>query len=600
MRLQLSIPSLFDKCLFLLLTAGTCFVLSGCGSSVTCTQSVDGGRLLTSLTEPGTSVDAIADATVQIVSACQLTPEQQLLIDKAVEKVAVDGSADLQAVFYSKLSASASSSTARVGFIRKSTLVKGTARSVQPQLSIVDFEHLGKSFDLNTASPKISDALKSVGLDNLDAVDLRLAKIDSRDVLLTRISSNVGFTEIIKIMAFDVETASRLSMPEEELDLASVRSDGEAFLEYFFDCVSLAGGICTVRDSRFAVDESGNLKYIASVTLNDHEGDGCGVNLSVLQANQGLFKSIPELAHGTEMSCDFPPSINDHGDPFAAYSEKDLQIRLMQFGGYPNLVQLLDFQRKDAGDEALRDALWAQGERWRPGMIEAAIKTIDLSKAQSAKSAEEATKSLGALHGILNSNLASLKWLISNPQQEQPLGQLIAESESKLEALRNQIESMQEVPKIPEPIESLPYPVEQVAIAIQREAQSTDDGVMRFPETPYVYIGARLPDSKLVLLYSQKPLVDRPSLVRVLASRGNEPLKYMINGFTRDVWVYHTLSEREMTEYQEHRKKREEYEQKVYAYKAFQRNTTAGINQLLRDIGTLDLETRNIAKEVLR
>lgn len=599
MRTQPSQSRAIVKRFLGILTAGICIALSGCGPSVTCTEGTEGGRLLKTISDATTSVDAIADAAALLVSTCQLSREQQSVVEKALEKVALEGSADVQAAFYSKLSTSNTGSAARVSFLSKSTLIGGTARSAKSPLSVVDFEQIGKPFDRVAASPQLSALLKSSRFDNLDSTDFRLVKTDSEDLLLVRISANSGFSEATRILAFDISSAQRLSMPADDLDVVSVKSDSKSYLEYFFDCGSMAGDNCTVRDSRFVVDEFGKLKYVASVSLSDIDDNDCAVNMTVIQPSEGTFKPILGLFHKETVVCEKAPSIDDHGDPFSAYPVKKMHERIVQFEGYPNLVKLLDVQRKDSGDSALKAALWSQGDRWKLGLIDAALRATDISGAASATTTEDAVKALVAQHAIVAANLTNLKWVISNPKPELLLGQRLDDCENKLTWIQDQINTIQAT-EIPKPIEPQTYPVERVSIAIQREVQDNDQGVIRLPETPYRYIGVRLSDSNLVVLYSQTPLIDRPGLVTVNASRGQEPLQYMINGFTRNVWMYRKLSDKDMAEHREHRNKQAEREKTIAAYKAFQQNPAVTINQLLREISTVDIRIRLIGKDALQ
>ncbi|MFM9912509.1 MAG: hypothetical protein ACKVN9_03140 [Methylophilaceae bacterium] len=551
-----------------------------------------------SLSDPELPLEKASQNVLQILSACTLSPEQLSLIDKIVEKIATKGSAQLQADFYTKISEDVPEAKARLNFIDHSSLLAGTLRMHQEQLKLVEFEQLGKPFDVKSASPQISTTLKQLGLnEDSDPSLIRIVETDSDSIILMRSTLSEGFAEISEIRFLDSVNGNKLPIRDENNYgfLFSHASDNP-FNDYFFACSDLAGDGCGTKDTRYAVDKADKLKYIVSV-LNADQGDGeCGIDVVVSRLEKKLIKRVVALDRQETIKCSKAPTIDTHGEPFQVYSEQDILTQLAQFGDYPNLAELVNFKRKDAADNQLKTKLWSQGERWKPNLLAKVLETIDTTIVSSTKSPEDAFKVLLGLVDQASSNLSNLKWLMSNPSIESSRAIQLADIAGDVDLLRQRLKDANP-PRLPTPIDEPEYPYENVTIAIQREVQPQETAVVRLPEAPFVYFGMRMADNKLVILHSGKSLIDHPGVVRVMTQRGKEPLKFMFNGFTQDVWDYQVLSQSELAEYESYRKKIQEYQQQLGVYKSFQTQSVEQINGYISDIQNVSTKIKNLAEE---
>lgn len=594
-------------------------LLAGCGPSIDCTQNVDGERLLKSLSDPKISLESAAQNAIQLTASCKPKKDQQALIDHVAGKIASSGSMQLQADFYTKISNLIPDSPLRLNFITHSSLINGTIQSSTEQLHLLEFEQLGTPFDRKIATPMLTAAFNKLGLNEVEPGYIRKVETDGGVFVLARSTDSQGFTETSEIRFFDSLNARQVKVPEQNFNYLLHRTDDKSLNDYFFACKSLAGDGCGSRDTRYAVDKNNKLKYIVSLLYSDLQDDEhCGVDMDVSQVTGTSINRAVAMAQSKEIKCDIhcssanvigsisptenkgdkcevPPSFlanGDpiHGDPFHFYSNQEILAMLAKTGSYPNLADLVNFKIRDAADSELKARLWSQGDRWKMSLLEKAVKTIDIDIANvnAAKTTNEAYKTASAFIGTATETLENLKWLLSNPTLNPELATQLAVTANEVKTLQSQIETI----KPTSPPESPPaplYPYERVSIGIIREAQDAE-AIIRSPDTPFVYYGVTVPlsyNSKKVLLYSQKMLADRRMIVTVLAIRGKEPLQYMIDGFTQNVWSYATLSEQQKTEYDDYVKLQQKYQKQLADYKISQGKAVVKANEIVVGVNKL-------------
>lgn len=586
-------------CVGLTIASSIFSLLIGCSPSITCTKAVDGGALLESLADPNTSLESTSKNVVQLLSACTPKSEQLDVINKAVTKIASLGSADAQAAFYELLSELAPKSKARVDFIAQSSLIAGNAKIPEEQLKLVELEQLGKTFDRSSASPAMAKTIKEKETDQAETFSaewVRVVETDAGPLVVTRSTSSGRFSETSELRFFDPATGKRLATPKEDFSNMARPLDDEPFLDYFFGCQSLAGSLCGSRDTRFAIDQSGKLRFIASVLYNDRESGKCGVDLVTSRVKGGKIHAVALLAEWKEIDCSTSPSPDSHGEPFKVFPEMELLHKLGKLGNYPDLAQLINFKNKDAADTLLKTKLWSQDNFWKGVLLEKAVEPIESTIISTIKRDTSAAKALtGEVDRIL-SNIGNLKWLLSNPEINSEHGVQITSLESEVASLRQHVKAI-EPTALPQPIKEPIYPYERVSIVIEREIQSNEP-VITLPNAPYGYFGRRMSDRQFVVLHSQKQLVDRPGLVNVMATRGNGAMKHMIDGFTRDVWYYTTLSESDQVEYDVYQKKQQDYQQQLLKYKKNQADLPENVRELIAGILKLDAKVSNFSNSI--
>jgi len=570
-------------------------VLAGCGPSVVCEPNVPGDVLLKSLSEPSLPFEDAAKNTVQLLAACTLSKEQQDSVDKVVGRIAAEAPLAVQADFYSKLSDKAPSSKVRLDFISLSTAISGTAKATQEPLTLVEFEQLGKPFDRKTASPQLFAALKSIGEEEGDPELVRQVDTEIGPVVFVRSVRSENFSESSYLRIYELNNGRRLPTPTEGLNYILTGSSDNAFNDYFFSCGSLAGGNCGTRDSRYALNSQGKLKYIASVLYNAQEDGNCGIAVTASQLKAKAIEPVVALAEQQTVKCTSPPTPDAHGDAFKVYSEQALLLRITEKGSYPNLAELVSFKRKDAADSALLAKLLAQGATWRAALFERAIEYIDVKPVASS---EEAFNQLRRLADQSSSDLANLKWLLSTPPIDPDAAAQVSQRESEIELIRIHIK-MATALKAPTPVVPKTFPYISLTIAIGRQPQVGDPAVFSFPEsipqTPYAYFGIRVDRSEPSILYSYKPITNR-GVVTLLVIPQPKSANFFVGGMSHTVPLYKSLSDNEFAEYKNYYKLVDEYQQQMTAYNRQIETEREKIGRVMDEIRRVDVRIGELAE----
>lgn len=572
-------------------------LLAGCSPSITCTQDVDGGELLKSLSNPTTPLETISKNVVQLLSVCTPRKEQLVAITKAVEQIASMGSASLQAAFYSQLSDSAPKSEARLNFISRSTLISGNAKVTEENFKLVELEQLGKEFDVTSASPTLAKVLEEILPNNTEAAFVRIVETDAGSIVLTRSTSSYGFSEISKLRIFNAGTGKRIATPKEEFDYLLNQSSDEPLLDYFFGCASYAGAPCGTRDTRFAIDQSGKLRFIASVLYSDIENGKCAVNLVTLRVDGQTIQAAPLLAEGRELDCSDPPSPNSHGEPFKVFSEPELLTKLVKLGNHPDVSNLVSFKNKDTADTLLKAKLWAEGPFWRGILLDKAVRKIDSKSFLSLKSDATAFKPFAIeIHRIAD-NVGNLNWLSSNLNLNEEQRSQLEKLSPKIESLKKRLKDIESV-AVPQPVEESRYQYRRLNIVLHNQIppQIPPEVVSLAPQqTPFAHFGVILPSGTSAILYSTIPLVLNPTQFNSLVTRSLGSRKYFINGFPQDLPFFQTLSDSEQVEYDNYLEQKKYYQQKMAAYKKYESLLPTKVNELGSEILKLDAEVSRVA-----
>ena len=586
----------FNLILLLVALSLAAVTLDGCGPSIDCDNKVDGISLLKSLSNPSTSLESAADNVLQLASVCRPKKEQQELIDKTTERIALEGSAKLQANFYGKMSELIPNSQLRQDFIAHSSFINSKAPS--NQFHLVDFNQLGKIYDTKLAPQPLMAEFKELGLDQSDPLLIRQIEVEGGTLVLARTTNSEGFNEDSRIRFFDANSNRLIVVPKENLGYLSDDSlqseDDKSFGDHFFACLDLAGDNCAVRDSRFVLDQNNRLRYIVSLRYGDLLDGSCGVDRVVTRVNSTLIERDDKLSDKRQFSCNQSPTPSAHlVDLFDSYSIQQILSKLNIASSDSSPASLVNFKARDASDNQLKTRLLSLG--YRNDLLERAVEPMDVTSVETAKSIDASYSAVSKLVSVAEANVASLKWLLSNPTIDTELATQLSSLDDSIRMLSTRLNTFKVHVQPQEPPKPL-YPYEQVSIAIVREAQDSDTAIVRMPDTPYVYIGYVYPSypPKNVILYSQKSLTDRPTIVNILARRGEKPMQYMINGFSQDVWSYATLSDEDMVEYRDYENQMQEYQKQLTEYNTSRANASAEILAFTTDLRNLNDAFRKI------
>jgi hypothetical protein len=558
-------------------------LLAGCGTSIDCDKNVDGKGLLESLTDPRTSLEIAAKNVLQLASVCKPNNEQQKLIDKTTEKIASDGTIKLQSDFYTRLTELIPKSPLRQIFVTHSSFINNNEKLPVENLHSVKLEQL-HPFNRKTAPRSL--------------LEFESSHHNTDNSIHYQVETDYG--------TFIVLASS---------DGTRVIVDGShsGFNDSLVHC-NEEYTKCGAKIARYILDQNNKLKYLVNIYSTELEGGSqCKVDMDVsrlkgISMGKDSDMSIEhdvELSMKKEFDCTSPAVIHSG----LAFSDREILSRLTLANPTPNPASLINFNVKDDADRELKNRLWSQGSKWKRSLLEDAVDPIGTSDEsyeaisnhiQIAASNYDNYEVLSKSLTVATSNLKNLKWLISNPTPE--LSTQLSSLENFINTLQTRLNAIKpsEPPKEPPQPDKNEWIYERVSIAIAREAQQTDSAVIRIPDTPFVYIGfifQSYPEMR-VILYSQKRLTDRPGIVNVFAIRGNKPLQVMTEGFSKDVWVYKTLSDQERVEYDEYVKLKQEYQRLLAEYTSVRNKAESERNVIASEVGKLDQLFQRIVENV--
>lgn len=572
-------------------------MLCGCEPHMQCAQGTDGPALLKSLSESALPLEFRADQSLRLLTSCQPQGAQLDTVKKTVEQIASIGTGALQSSFYLKLSELVPQSPLRLDFIARSTLIGGGVKAVEEDFSLVEFENLGKEYDPKTAPPTLVKALADKASIDMQTAIVRIVETDGGPVIFLRETATSGVSELSSLRVLDAKTSEKVTLPKEDFDYLLVRPDDEHFVDYFFGCMSFAGDTCGTRDSRFAVDKNGKLRFIGSVIYSDQENQRCEANLTVFRIDRLTIQATSSLSERREFQCLVPPSPASHGEPFKVFSEVELAVKLSKQGNEVDASQLVDFKRKDAADALIKTALWSQGPRWKSLLIDRALEGIDRTRLVSTKPSTDAVKAMRVETDRLSTNVANLQWLSSSATTNALTNSSLEKFRIEIESLKQRLKNLESAAP-PQLINESPNAYRRLNIVLQNQIPPqipAEVAAFTPVNAPFAHFGVLLPSGTPAILYSTMPFSERPAQFNSLLAKSLGAKKYLINGFPQDLLFFQTLTDSEQLEYDSYAQKKKEYLQHLAAYKKSQDQLPAKLAELHTEILRLDTETFRLA-----
>lgn len=541
-------------------------LLAACGEKTQCGDLFDLRGSVSTL-RATESPDSTMRVIERMASSCTRFSEgHQTLIFEALKEIGGRVAFSDQMKFFRELTASNSAAEIREVFIQASPLFAPARKS--ESFGFVEFEQLGHRISHEELSEAAKAAFKQHGL-NLDQLSVKghlrvvLEGGAHQKIFLAKANDAFGrFVEASYIAAFSESTNRVVKFPTEQLDLVGLEMDQGRYLEYFFSCQSMAGSVCSVRDSRFLTGAEGELRYVVSIDdMADEREERCERTVSVGELKGGNFVSLPGAT--LEETCASIPTSEGHVLPFEGVDGEKLieKLRLKDDAQLSELASLINFSRRDSGDTALLKAVlskggWADVLRGLEGM---AIRPANMASLDAA-GIPDGVDRLKAYFDDVERLMVSAEWVAKVAGKTLATDAKLKASSEKVKAallLARENVARLDLPRPPAKPTSLDLPIRSVTLILEREVFS-DDKIEIFSGFPVRYIAREIGRQRAIVLHSEKRLADGPGLftINVVTTKNDVPSGTYRNhlGFTKDVWEYFVVTAQQQNELNEYSK----------------------------------------------
>lgn len=588
------------RCLYMLVVLPMTFLLTACGEKTQCSGSFDLRGAIEALRASDGAPNNKMKAILDLSSSCsRFSESHQALISDALKDIGLKAPMVEQMRFFRDLSGFDSSAGARISFIKSSPLF--ASNQAAEKLSLVDFSNLGRRVTLAECSEVAKVAFKNQGL-NLEqlASEGSLREVvdggGRQKLLLAKVNDSWGrFVETSYIAAFSESTGQTLSFPSEQLNLVGLRQGAGHYLEYFFSCQDMAGDVCAVRDSRYLINTAGELRYVVQVNhMADEQEERCDQTVSVGEFKGGGYAPIAGAA--LKSRCSSVPTSEGHVLPFTEIDDVKLleSLRLRDDSQVGKLSLLINFSRRDTGDEALLRAVLNQGG-WPEvltvlsGMATRPANMGSLDTGSLLDGVGQIQKYLGDVERLMG----AAEWLAKVSGKPMATDEKLKASSEKVKAailLFKERLARIDLPRPPEKPSELQYPTRAVTLILQREV-FPEERVVALPDLPVRYVAVEMGRQRLIILYSEKRLADRPGMVslNVLTGLNDKPSGTFTNrsGFTQDYWSYSVLTEEQAKALNEYSQANLEFKKRIGNASVELRELDPSVTAIAQAVGSL-------------